>query len=153
MSFIRQHWFGLVTGIVIFCFLVLFLLVLLAPRQDALRRGFIPCTEAMADKMLSCQEAKTWCMLKAIAANSWCDAKVVGRGFKDWAGGRQPAPWSNYIFIPEMPSDEFFDAAVREEYLRANPAPQSEMPKLKQLQKELENEQNEQQVSASEQPF
>lgn len=42
MNFLKRHWFGLITGLFIFCVLVLFVLVLLSPRQDAKKRGFIP---------------------------------------------------------------------------------------------------------------
>lgn len=72
MNFLKRHWFGLITGLFIFCVLVLFVLVLLSPRQDAKKRGFIPCTEAMAERMLACPEnGKTLCMLKAVLGNSW----------------------------------------------------------------------------------
>lgn len=53
----------------------------------------------------------------------------------------QPAPWSNYIFIPELPEDENFDNAARAEYFKTNPDIAVEMQDLKQLNKELENEQ------------
>jgi hypothetical protein len=52
MNFIRHHWFGVITGLVIFAFLSLFMLILLSPRQDALRRGFIPCTEEFVEDIL-----------------------------------------------------------------------------------------------------
>ncbi|MFR8205278.1 MAG: hypothetical protein ACLU99_02275 [Alphaproteobacteria bacterium] len=55
--------------------------------------------------------------------------------------GKQPAPWSNYIFIPELPEDENFDNAARAEYFKTNPDIAVEMQDLKQLNKELENEQ------------
>ena len=42
MNFLKRHWFGLITGLFIFCVLVLFVLVLLSPRQDAKKRGLIP---------------------------------------------------------------------------------------------------------------
>lgn len=80
-------------------------------------------------------------MLKAVLGNSWCDAKVVAGGAKAWVSGKQPAPWSNYIFIPELPEDENFDNAARAEYFKTNPDIAVEMQDLKQLNKELENEQ------------
>ena len=99
MNFIRQYWFGLITGTFVFVFLALFILILLSPRQDIQKRGFIPCTEMMADNMLSC-EGKVFCLLSAIVKNSWCDMKVVGRGMASWVKGEQRTPWENYIFIP-----------------------------------------------------
>lgn len=139
MTFIKNHWFGLITGLIIFCFLCLFILVLISPRQDEDKRGFIPCTEAMADKMLACpEEGKAFCMLKAVLGNSWCDAKVIGRGVKNWVTGKQSAPWSNYIFIPRVPVDQ--EDEHLQEYYKNNPNIGAEMQELKELNKELENE-------------
>lgn len=153
MTFIRRHWFGLLTGLIIFIFLVLFILVLLSPRRDAQKRGFIPCTEAMAEEVLACDGNKVGCLLSAVVGNSWCDMKVVGRGFKDWLQGRQRAPWSNYIFIPRQAEDEDFSAADRAEYFKSNPDIQSEMQQLQKLNEELEHEENQQQqVSPEQQP-
>ena len=153
MNFIRHHWFGLLTGLFIFIFFVLFVLVLLSPRQDIRRRGFIPCTEVMAEKILDCEGNRVGCLLAAVVGNSWCDLKVVGRGIRDWAGGRQKTPWSNYIFVPELPADEFFDAEARAEYFKNNPDVKAEMQQLQKLNKELENEENrERKVSPEQQP-
>ena len=142
MNFIKTHWFGLVTGIIIFFFFILFILVLLSPRQDNLRRGFIPCTEIMAENLLSCEENKFFCLIKSVVKNSWCDIKVVGKGIKLWAKGEQPAPWSNYIFTPELSSDAEYDEEAKTEYHKNNSDVKQEMQKLKKLNEELENEQN-----------
>lgn len=153
MSFIRRHWFSLLTGLFVFIFFILFVLVLLSPRQDARKRGFIPCTEVMAEKLLNCEGSRIFCLLSAVVDNSWCDMKVVGRGFYAWVAGKQPAPWSNYIFVPELPADQDFDAAARAEYLKANPDIKTEMRQLQKLNEELENEENrEQQVAPDQQP-
>lgn len=152
MQFIRQHWFGLITGIILFCFFVLFILVLLSPRQDEKKRGFIPCTEVMAEQMLNCENRKFSCMFSAIVKNTWCDTKVVGVGLKRWVTGEQNTPWSNYIFIPEFPADENFDEDALNEYLQNNPPPQLEMQELQQLNEELENESDQRQPDPTEQP-
>ena len=52
MRFIRHHWFGMITGLIIFAFFSLFILILLSPRQDMLRRGFIPCTEEFVEEII-----------------------------------------------------------------------------------------------------
>lgn len=143
MNFIKTHWFGLLTGAVIFVFFVMFILILLSPRQDLQRRGFIPCTETMADALLECSDHKISCLVKAVVKNSACDLRVIGRGMKDWASGKQPAPWSNYIFIPELPPQDSFDEEARAEYLKKNPNTKQEMLELKKLNEELENEQDE----------
>lgn len=153
MSFIKYHWFGLLTGLIIFFFMVLFILVLLSPRADEQKRGFIPCTENMAEQILACEHNKIACLLKAVVGNSWCDAKVVGRGIKKWVLGEQKTPWSNYIFIPELPADRFFDQEARAEYLKQHPDPKAEMQRLHKLHKELENaEESELQIKAGQQP-
>lgn len=142
MNFIKTHWLGLISGFLIFCFLVMFILVLLSPRLDAKKRGFIPCTEAMAETMLNCSENNKYsCMFKAVIGNSWCDMKVIGFGLKNWLGGHQSYPWSNYIFVPELPQDEDFDEKARAEYLQNNNDIALEMSHLKKLHEELENEQ------------
>lgn len=153
MNFIHKHWFSLITGFIVFIFCVLFVLVLLSPRQDAQRRGFIPCTEAMAEKMLSCEKNKVFCLLSAVVQNTWCDIKVIGTGMQKWAKGQQTTPWENYIFVPELPSDEIFNEEARAEYLSKTPDIETEMRRLHELNKELENaETKEQEVSPEQQP-
>ena len=142
MNFIKTHWFGLITGIIIFFFFILFILVLLSPRQDNLRRGFIPCTETMAENLLSCEENKFICLIKSVVKNSWCDIKVVGKGIKLWLKGEQTAPWSNYIFVPELTSEEEYARNAKIEYHKNNSDVKQEMQELKKLNEELENEQN-----------
>lgn len=144
MTFIRTHWFGLITGSAIFVFLMLFILVLLSPRQDKLKRGFIPCTEMLAEELSVCMEQKrVACLLGSVMKNSWCQLKTVGRGIKLWVYGQQSAPWSNYIFIPEQTEEADFPTEERTEYLKNNPGFFEEMQNLKQSYKELENEQTE----------
>ncbi len=152
MQFIKKYWFGLITGTMIFIFLGMFILVLLSPRQDVQKRGFIPCTDAMAAQLSGCRDnGGIGCMLGGIVQNSWCEMKVIGKGIKLWISGQQTAPWSNYIFIPEVVSaDEDFDEEARQEHLRNNPPFSEEMQELKILNEELENEQQE--ISADEQP-
>ena len=81
-------------------------------------------------------------MLSATVKNSWCDMKVVGRGFNNWIRGKQSAPWSNYIFEPELPEDEYFDNEARAEYFKHTPDIAAEMQNLKKLSEELEDETN-----------
>ncbi|MBE6453101.1 MAG: hypothetical protein E7012_06410 [Alphaproteobacteria bacterium] len=140
MNFIRRYWFGLITGLLVFLCLVIFVLVLISPRQDAQKRGFIPCTEIMAEKIVSCQDNKVICLLGAVLTNTWCDIKVIGQGMADWAHGQQPYPWSNYIFIPEIVEEPDLNDPLKAEYLKNNPNIKDEMEQLKKLNEELENE-------------
>ena len=66
MTFIKNHWFGLLLSLVVGFFMLVFALVLFSPREDLHSRGFIPCTEEMAYNMLGCNENKAWCMLKEV---------------------------------------------------------------------------------------
>lgn len=145
MSFIKHHWFGFLTSLFVLWVLAVFILVLFSPRQDVQGRGFIPCTETMADEMLVCEKNKALCMLKAIVKNSICDMNVVAKGFGAWVVREQSTPWSNYLFESEIPEDDDFDNAAKAEYLKNNPAMEAEMSELKQLNEEIENEQMQQQ--------
>lgn len=143
MSFIKQHWFGMTVSLLALVFLVLLILILLAPKQDAKQRGFVKCTQNMIEELLECDK-KFACSISAIAGNTWCDIKVVGLGIKEWANGKQPAPWSNYIFEPEPVENPLIDEEYRAEYLKAYPDVKQEMMRLEKLRKDLENEQNDQ---------
>ncbi|MBE6445090.1 MAG: hypothetical protein E7019_03400 [Alphaproteobacteria bacterium] len=152
MRFIRHHWFGMITGLIIFAFFSLFILILLSPRQDMLRRGFIPCTEEFVEEIVICKKNKVWCLLKSSAKNSWCDFKVVGYGIAKWVKGEQNYPWSNYIFIPQLPEDEDFNEEARAEYLKNNANFSIEMEELKKINKELEDESNQQEPKSEDKP-
>lgn len=153
MSFIKTHWFGLISGVVVFVFMGVFVLVLLSPRQDAQKRGFIPCTHELADRLLNCEsDKKISCLFGAILRNTWCDMKVIGQGVANWFDGKQKTPWSNYIFIPEAELSDVFDTETAKKYLKNNPSPAVEMQKLQKLNKELEDEINYEEVAEDEKP-
>ena len=46
MTFLKHHWFGLILSLFMLAYLLVFVLVLLSPRYDMQKRGFIPCTGA-----------------------------------------------------------------------------------------------------------
>ena len=79
MTFLKHHWFGLILSLFMLAYLLVFVLVLLSPRYDVQKRGFIPCTETMAEQLIDCDNG-AWCMLKTIVRNGWCDAEVIGGG-------------------------------------------------------------------------
>lgn len=74
----------------------------LSPRQDIRDRGFIPCTKQLIFELSDCQRGKLGCPLKLLWQDMKCNIKVVGSGFKNWATGKQPTPWANYLFEPEL---------------------------------------------------
>lgn len=151
IHFVKLHWFGLILSFLVALFVGVTVLLMIAPKQDLQERGFIPCTLAMIDELSNC-ERKIVCSIAAITHNSWCDFKVIGKGLVQWLSGTQTRPWSNYIFTPQLPEDEFIDQDARTEYLKQYPNTLQEMQKLKQLGKELENEQNNISVDESELP-
>ncbi|MBE6467500.1 MAG: hypothetical protein E7004_02795 [Alphaproteobacteria bacterium] len=146
MNFIKRYWFGGLLASVMGCFLLLFVLLVISPKQDAKKRGFIQCTQEMIDNLISC-ERKIWCSTKAIANNTYCDVKIIIQGFDLWLDNKQPKPWSNYIFEPEIEKNSFFDEEERAEYLKKYPDVKDEMIRLDKLRKDLENEENEQNIS------
>ena len=94
MTFLKHHWFGLILSLFMLAYLLVFVLVLLSPRYDVQKRGFIPCTETMAERLIDCDNG-AWCMLKTIVRNGWCDAEVIGGGFRMWLRGEQKTPCLN----------------------------------------------------------
>lgn len=135
MNFIKQHWFGFLVTLVLILSALLFLIVLLSPRQDNQKRGFIPCTETMAAALYDCS-GRSFCLLGAVLDNSICDAKVVLSGLGEWAKGHQPAPWSNYFFTPDLSPDEELAPEVAEFY-QDNPHLRQDMQQLEKLHEKL----------------
>jgi len=82
---------------------VVYLTVMLfiSPRQDALKRGFIPCTEKLVIDISSCQRGKISCPLMHLWQDMKCNGSVVLGGFGAWVKGEQSTPWENYLFEPK----------------------------------------------------
>ena len=134
---IRYYWFGIFISAIIFISVSFFLIILLSPKQDAQKRGFIPCTEQLAQNLYACaQDKKYSCLVKEILKNSWCDVKVIGQGFSNWLAGRQPAPWSNYFFTPEPVPATWFDGKMGEH-------PELAIEHLQKLSEELDRKNQE----------
>lgn len=75
-------------------------MLFVAPRQDALKRGFIPCTEQLVYNISACESGKMSCPLKYLGQDMKCNVEVVLEGFGAWIKGEQERPWSNYLFEP-----------------------------------------------------
>lgn len=141
MAFIKNYWFGTLLGLAVSAFMLMLMLILIAPKQDVQNRGFVYCTQNLIDDLADCNRA-LWCSSKAVSKNTWCDIKIIADGFLLWMDNKQPKPWSNYIFKPELPQNSFVDEEARAEYLKQYPDVKQEMESLHKLRKELENEQN-----------
>lgn len=139
LRFIKIHWFGLILTIIGVFYALIFILVFLSPRQDELKRGFIPCTETLVKEMFDCN-GKAWCMSKAIVKNTGCDTKIVLEGFGNWVEGKQPTPWANYLFEPEIGKDQNKEEIhpELEEFYKDNRDIKADMEKLNKQWQELE---------------
>lgn len=82
--------------------LVIYLTTALAfsPKSDALKRGFIPCTEAFVLHVSDCERGKIGCISKGLWQDTKCNLSVIADGFTAWLHGQQPTPWENYLFVP-----------------------------------------------------
>ncbi|MBR1600959.1 MAG: hypothetical protein IJ677_05205 [Alphaproteobacteria bacterium] len=76
------------------------IMLFISPRQDALKRGFIPCTEKLVMDISYCQRGEISCPLRYLWQDMKCNAKVVLSGFGAWVKGEQKTPWANYLFSP-----------------------------------------------------
>ncbi len=141
MRFIKKYWFSaMIVSMVLIIALIVFA-VMLSPKQDVQGRGFVPCTEAMMSNLVAC-ENKISCSISAILNNAVCEIDVIYQGVILWVEKKQAYPWSNYIFEPKLPSSEYIDEQVVEEYLKEYPNVKDDMENLHQRRKDLENENN-----------
>ncbi len=137
MTFWRNHWFGLMVSVFMGLYVIVFLLVLMAPKQDAEQRGFVKCSVQLSENLQNCQASK-WCMLKEVLRNGWCDVKVVAEGIKLWVQGEQPTPWANYFFQPVSEEPQMSDEVM--EYYKQHQAELAKsLKQLKKLNAELED--------------
>ena len=83
------------------CVIYLTTMLFMSPRQDALKRGFIPCTEQLVIDISVCERGKILCPLKYLWQDTQCNVKVVFNGFGAWIKGNQKTPWENYLFVPK----------------------------------------------------
>lgn len=142
-NFLKKHWFGFLIFIIVFVYVAMILIVVSAPRQDKHDRGFIKCTKAMMNELAACpQERRTGCIMKGVIKNNLCDFKIIYDGAAGWIQGKQPRPWSNYFFAPELetetdetPTDQQEEL---KEFYRQNPDIKNQMELLNQERLKLE---------------
>lgn len=112
----------------------------LSPKQDRLKRGFIPCTEQLVIGVSDCERGTVTCPLKHLWQDLTCNTGVILDGFGAWIRGKQPRPWSSYLYEPEplLPQDDDYEGDVA--------ADMAELEKHSQFittkQQELENAKN-----------
>ena len=146
MRWFKEYWFGLFMSVFTLIAVLYVTIIFISPRYDIQRRGFIPCTEKLAQNIAACPDGALFCTMQAILNNNLCDMEVIGQGVKNWLNGKQDKPWSNYIFEPELigglPGNDDPDL---EEIYQQHSNFAEEMAKLKQL--EQEQQQNEQETA------
>ncbi len=138
MKFVIKHWFGFFVSIVaLFCILI-FVLVLASPKQDAQKRGFVICTEGFVEDARGCAGAYG-CLIKYVFVHGYCNASVVLGGAKNWVLGKQETPWSNYMFNPEYLENEEIDEELQQFY-HENPNLTEQMNVFRNKSKELDTD-------------
>ena len=145
MNFIKKHWFNIFIVLFIILSMGISVIVSFAPKEDKLERGFIPCTKQLAERIIGCH-SDFWCVTASVFKNSVCDAKIIGQGLKLWINRKQPAPWSNYYFTPDL---SHIDNTLEENaqlFYEENPDFMDDFEKLKEDYQKLEemnqNDQN-----------
>lgn len=98
LKFLYYACLGVFVSGVVFLTTMLFV----SPRQDALKRGFIPCTEKLVVDISMCERGEILCPLKHLWQDTKCNGGVVFSGFGAWIKGEQSTPWENYLFKPQL---------------------------------------------------
>lgn len=142
MKIKKNDWF-LYLLLIFFClFFVFVLIILISPHHDVKNRGLSFCTQNLINDLEDCSH-KFACSANALWQNTKCDISIIIQGFENWIQDKQPNPWCNYIFEPELPLDSYFDKEEIEEYMKEYPDTKEQIKKLNKLRKDLENAQNE----------
>ena len=137
MRFFREHWFGGLVSLLVAVYVLMFVLVLAAPRQDEKQRGFVKCTAVMKDELLKCQKS-LFCALSVVASNSFCNVSVIGEGVALGLGGEQSTPWANYLFEPQISAGDEKNHPDYQKFYDENPDLARQMSDLKKKYKNLE---------------
>ena len=96
-------------GMLVFFTLYLTVMLAVSPKQDKLKRGFIPCTEKLVHGVFQCERGTIGCPLKNLWRDMQCNTGVILDGIGAWVRGRQNTPWANYLFEPQNTEDEYAD--------------------------------------------
>lgn len=117
---IRDNWFGIFIGCLIFVSAFMVAIVSIAPHNDDEMRGFSKCSYELAQD-LSVYSAKKDVLgvMEAVFGGYWCYGEVIVEGGKLFLQGKQETPWSNYIFevdnmeIPPKLSEPFSEDLIK----------------------------------------
>ena len=93
---------GLFVAFIVYMTIVMYI----SPRQDAEKRGFIPCTEELVHNLTGCETGKMSCAMGYLWDDMQCNISVVLNGFGAWVKGQQSTPWANYLFEPVTEAEQ-----------------------------------------------
>lgn len=93
---------GLFVAFIVYMTIVMYI----SPRQDAEKRGFIPCTEELVHNLSGCETGKMGCAMGYLWDDMQCNVSVVLSGLGAWVKGQQPTPWANYLFVPVTEAEQ-----------------------------------------------
>lgn len=138
MGFIKRNLFGFFIAMIFIIFGVLFVAMIVSPKEDLKKRGFIPCTEKFVHHANMCENSKM-CIVKGVWSHIGCGFSVVGTGVSKWAKGEQNTPWENYVFIPEVEikNEGAYIQEGMEELYNENPNIVEDMMSTKELHEEM----------------
>lgn len=94
-------YFGFITVLLSYVFYFAAVL-LISPKNDVKNRGFVACTKELVMSLGECESGQLTCVLGSFYDDTKCNSAVIFKGFANWLKGKQSAPWSNYIFEPEL---------------------------------------------------
>lgn len=93
---------GLFVAFIVYMTIVMYI----SPRQDAEKRGFIPCTEELVHNLTGCETGKMSCAMGFLWDDMKCNISVVLNGLGAWVKGQQVTPWANYLFEPVTEAEQ-----------------------------------------------
>lgn len=138
MNFIKRNFFGFLIAMIIISSGTLFVAMIISPKEDLQKRGFIPCTEKFVQQASACENSKT-CLVGGIFEHMVCGFEVLGEGFSKWIDGEQKTPWENYIFSPivEVKNNEHMNQEGIDDLYRENPNIVEDMIQTQKLHEEM----------------
>lgn len=93
-------------GILVVFIAYLSIMLSISPKKDALKRGFIPCTEEFVQNMVLCEKGQLICPLGYLWKDTKCNVSVILDGLGAWVRRKQNTPWESYLFEPIIEAEQ-----------------------------------------------
>ena len=130
-------------GVVIFI-AYLSIMLSVSPKRDALKRGFIPCTEEFVQSIVLCERGQLICPLGYLWQDTKCNVSVVLDGLGAWIRGKQKTPWETYLFEPVIEAAQDKDNPYEGNVIADMESLEAQREFIEARQKELEDAKNRQ---------